>query len=316
MTQKIKNIGLIPVIKINDLQDALPIAKALDAGGLSAAEITFRTPHAADAIRIIRSQMPDMLVGAGTVLTVEQVDCALDAGAMFVVTPGLNPKVVSYCLQKGISVFPGCSSPTDIEKAIELGIDTVKFFPAEALGGLSMIKALSGPYKANFFPTGGIDENNLVEYLNNKRVVACGGSFMVKDNWVAKKEFDKITETARKAVDKMLGFELSHIGINSENESIAKNTAQTLSRIFSFDVNEIPVSFFVGGFEIMKYPARDKNGHIAIGTNSVSRAMYYLQKRGVEFDLDSVKTDENGKPTFVYLKDDFLGFYIHLTKKQ
>ena len=180
LQKRISEIGIIPVIKIKDAAGAVPLAQALARGGLPAAEITFRTACAEEAIRRITAELPDMLVGAGTVLTVEQASRAKDAGASFIVSPGLNPEVVSWCLEAGVPVLPGVCTPSDIEKALSLGLKTVKFFPAEASGGVAMLKAMSAPYgDVRFMPTGGINEKNLLAYLSFPKVVACGGSFMV-----------------------------------------------------------------------------------------------------------------------------------------
>ena len=314
--KKIGNIGIIPVIKINDIQDALPIAKALCDGGLPAAEITFRTDCAKEAISLISSEFPKMLLGAGTVLSTEQAEEAIGAGASFIVSPGLNSKVVSYCTGKGIPVIPGCSTPSDIEAALSLGLDTVKFFPAEAAGGLPMIKAISAPYKVKFLPTGGINESNILSYLKNERVLACGGSFMVADELIKKKDFAGITELTKKAVNIMLGFKLAHIGINSENENQAQKAAGLFSALFDFSINELPVSYFAGPIEVMKSKGDGSNGHIAIGTNSVDRAYYYLKNKGFEFDESTIKLDNNGRIKFIYLKDELLGFAIHLTENK
>ncbi len=199
---KISRIKLLPVIKIDNLENAVPIVKALSDGGIAAAEITFRTECAADAIKKVSSEMPEIFVGAGTVLSVENVKRAVDSGAKFIVSPGLNPEVVSYCVKNDIPIVPGCVTPTEIELAMSLGLDTVKFFPAEAYGGLKVIKALSAPYSMiKFIPTGGIDLSNIKEYLSNKSVLAVGGSFMVKDEFIKKREFYKITELTQCACD-------------------------------------------------------------------------------------------------------------------
>lgn len=180
------------------------------------AEITFRTACAEEAIRRITAELPDMLVGAGTVLTVEQASRAKDAGASFIVSPGLNPEVVSWCLEAGVPVLPGVCTPSDIEKALSLGLKTVKFFPAEASGGVAMLKAMSAPYgDVRFMPTGGINEKNLLAYLSFPKVVACGGSFMVSEKLVDSGDYDAVTALTEKAVSLMLGCRLAHIGVNS-----------------------------------------------------------------------------------------------------
>lgn len=200
--KKIQEIGIVPVVVLNDAKDAAPLAKALCDGGLPCAEVTFRTDAAEESIRIMTEQFPEMLVGAGTVLTTEQVDRAVAAGAKFIVSPGLNPRIVKYCVEKGILITPGCSNPSDIEIALENGLEVVKFFPAEPAGGLNMIKAMAAPYVGvKFMPTGGINPTNVRDYLAYDRILACGGSWMVKGSLVDAGEFDKIEELTREAVE-------------------------------------------------------------------------------------------------------------------
>lgn len=198
--EKFQKIGIIPVVVLDDAKDAEALGKALMEGGLPAAEVTFRTDAAEESIRIMSEKFPDMLVGAGTVLTTEQVDRAVAAGAKFIVSPGLNPKVVKYCIEKNIPVTPGTQTPTEMEQAIELGLDIVKFFPAEPAGGLKMIKAVSAPYTMlKFMPTGGINAENVKEYLAYDKILACGGSWMVKKDMIKNGEFDKIKEMVAEA---------------------------------------------------------------------------------------------------------------------
>ena len=200
--EQISKIGIVPVVKIDRAEDALPLAKALCAGGLPCAEVTFRTDAAAEAIKIMTTNFPDMCVGAGTVLNAEQVDAAVEAGAKFIVSPGLNPRTVKYCIEKNVPVTPGTSSPSDIEQAIELGLEVVKFFPAEQSGGLAKIKAMAAPYvNMKFMPTGGINQDNIREYLATPCVIACGGSWMVKGDLIKNGEFDKIRELTKEAVE-------------------------------------------------------------------------------------------------------------------
>lgn len=200
--EKIQELGIVPVVVLNDAKDAAPLAQALCNGGLPCAEVTSRTDAAEEAIRIMSEQFPDMLIGAGTVITTEQVDRAVAAGAKFIVSPGLNPRIVKYCVEKGILITPGCTNPSDIEQAIENGLEVVKFFPAEPAGGLKMIKAMAAPYVGmKFMPTGGINQNNVRDYLAYDRIVACGGSWMVKGDLVDAGDFDKIEELTREAVE-------------------------------------------------------------------------------------------------------------------
>ena len=198
--EKFEKIGIIPVVVLDDAKDAKKLGEALMKGGHPAAEVTFRTEAAEESIRIMSENFPDMLVGAGTVLTTEQVDRAVNAGAKFIVSPGFNPKVVKYCIEKNIPVTPGTQTPSEMEQAIEMGLDVVKFFPAEPAGGLKMIKAVSAPYTMlKFMPTGGISADNVREYLKFNKILACGGSWMVKKDMIVNGEFDKIEELVAEA---------------------------------------------------------------------------------------------------------------------
>ena len=216
--KKIQSTGIIPVVKIEKVEDAVPLAKALCEGGLPCAEVTFRTTAAKESIKQMVQAYPNMLVGAGTVLNTKQVDEAVEAGAKFIVSPGLNPKVVQYCNEKGVLIVPGCSNPSDVEEAIQLGLDVVKFFPAEAAGGLKMIKAMAAPYgNIKFMPTGGININNLESYLSFNKIIACGGTWMATKQLIKEGKFEEIKNITRAAVEKMLGFELLHIGVNTKD---------------------------------------------------------------------------------------------------
>ncbi len=201
MEEKIAELKVVPVVVLEDAKDAAPLAKALCEGGLPCAEVTFRTAAAKDSIKAMTDAYPDMLVGAGTVLTTEQVDSAVEAGAKFIVSPGFDPEIVDYCLEKEIPVFPGCITPSEVAQAVKRGLRVVKFFPAEQFGGIATIKALSAPYVGlKFMPTGGISAKNLKEYLACKPIVACGGSWMVKKDMIEAGEFDKICELTKEAV--------------------------------------------------------------------------------------------------------------------
>ena len=200
--QKIKSIGIIPVIALSDVEKAVPLAKALMDGGIPCAEITFRTAEGEECIRRISAALPEVLVGAGTVLTTEQAQRAKDAGAHFAVSPGFNPKVVEYCLKNHIPIVPGCSNPSDMEAAMEFGLDTVKFFPAEQAGGLDYIKACAAPYTSlKFMPTGGINASNIAKYIAFDKIIACGGSWMVPKKLIESGNFDEITRLSKEAVE-------------------------------------------------------------------------------------------------------------------
>ena len=193
-------LKVVPVVVLDDAKDAEPLAKALVEGGLPCAEVTFRTEAAAESIRIMTEVYPDMLVGAGTVLTTEQVDKAVESGAKFIVSPGFDPEIVDYCIGKNIPVFPGCISPSEVAQAVKRGLKVVKFFPAEQSGGLAMIKAMAAPYHMlKFMPTGGINTKNLKEYLACDKILCCGGSWMVKGDMIKAGEFEKIKKLTQEA---------------------------------------------------------------------------------------------------------------------
>lgn len=314
--EQIQKIGIVPVVVLKDAKDALPLAKALCEGGLPCAEVTFRTDAAEESIRIMANAFPEMLIGAGTVLTTEQVDRAVAAGARFIVSPGLNPDIVRYCKKKGVPITPGTSSPSDVEQALSLGLDVVKFFPAEACRGLNMIKAMAAPYtNMMFMPTGGISAQNLNSYLAFPKILACGGSWMVKGDLIDAGDFDTIRRLTREAVETMLGFELKHVGINCQNEEEADLTASSFEKLFGFAKKTGNSSVFAGtAVEAMKSPYLGANGHIAIGTNSVARAVHYLESQGFTFNMDSAKY-KGDCINAIYLNGEIGGFAVHLVQK-
>ena len=317
LQKRFYSIGIIPVIAIDDAEKAVPLAQALVKGGLPAAEVTFRTAAAEDAIRRIVAEVPDMLVGAGTVLTKEQADRAIAAGAQFIVSPGFNPEITRYVLDQGVAMMPGTATPGEMEQAMSMGLDVVKFFPAEQNGGVAKLKSLAGPYTSlRWMPTGGVNTKNLMDYLSFDRIIACGGTWMVKKDLIEGEKWDEITRICKEAVKTMLGFSLAHVGINCENEAQAEQTAKTLCALFDLEYKPGNSSVFAGSaVECNKAPGRGANGHIAIGTNNVDRAVYHLGLRGVAFDESSRKTDAKGNTKAIYLKDELAGFAVHLVKK-
>jgi 2-dehydro-3-deoxyphosphogluconate aldolase/(4S)-4-hydroxy-2-oxoglutarate aldolase len=200
LNEKLQSLKVIPVIAIKNAEDAVPLGKVLVENGMPCAEITFRTPAAAQAIRNLREAFPDMLIGAGTVLNTATVDEAIDAGVDFVVSPGFNPTTVKYCQQRNMPIIPGVNSPSLVEQAMEMGLDTVKFFPAEPSGGVPMLKSLTAVYPVKIMPTGGVSPSNINDYLNIDAVLACGGTWMVPANLVDNQEWDKIAELVKEAV--------------------------------------------------------------------------------------------------------------------
>ncbi len=319
MLDQLALAGLVPVIKVERAQDAVPLCEALLRGGLPVAEITLRTPAALEAIRLVRERLPDVLLGAGTVLSIEQADAAWQAGAGYLVTPGMNPALLRHALDKGYPILPGCSGPSDIETALSMGVKAVKFFPAEALGGAGMIKALLGPYhETRFVPTGGVNPKNLTEYLRLPQVLACGGSWMVPEEAIRQGDWDRIEILTREAVNLVLGFELRHLGINTADGDAGMDAARTLSLITGWPIDDLGErNCFVGqGFEIMKFMGRGRNGHLALACNSAARARWHLERRGLRFDESTALYTPDGRLRFIYLQDEVAGFAIHLLQKQ
>lgn len=315
--KKIQSTGIIPVVKIEKVEDAVPLAKALCEGGLPCAEVTFRTTAAKESIKQMVQAYPNMLVGAGTVLNTKQVDEAVEAGAKFIVSPGLNPKVVQYCNEKGVLIVPGCSNPSDVEEAIQLGIDVVKFFPAEAAGGLKMIKAMAAPYgNIKFMPTGGININNLESYLSFNKIIACGGTWMATKQLIKEGKFEEIKNITRAAVEKMLGFELLHIGVNTKSNEEANNIANDFKKLFGFKSKENSNSIFLGNnINIMKSISQGKNGYLAIGTNNIIRAIWHLESCGYMVDENSKFFNGYGELISVYITKEIGGYVIKLIQK-
>lgn len=314
--QTVSNIGIIPVIAIEDAAKAVPLARALTAGGLPAAEVTFRTAAGEEAIRQIARNCPEVLVGAGTVLNLEQCDRALAAGAKFIVSPGYNEALVNHCIEKNVPVFPGCVNASDMTRAVNAGLKVIKFFPAEQSGGVAFLKALAPVLPLSFMPTGGVNTKNLMDYLSFDRITACGGTWMVKKDLIEGERWDEITAICKDAVKTMLGFELRHVGVNCASEAEAEKTARAFAAVFGMECKPGNSSVFAGtAVECMKEPYLGDHGHIAIGVNSVDRAVYHLGLQGVEFDESTRKTNAQGRTSAIYLKETFGGFAVHLVQK-
>ena len=309
--QTISNIGIIPVIAFNSVEEAVPLCKALVAGGLPAAEVTFRTACAEDCIKIINSEVPEMLLGAGTVLTIDQADRAMAAGAKFIVAPGYDPKVTQYVIDKGGLMMPGTATAGEMQQAMNQGCEVLKYFPAEANGGVAMLKNIGAALKtAKWMCTGGVNSKNVNDYLGYSQIVAVGGTWMCKSDMIKAGRWEEITAICKEAVKTMLGFSLAHVGINCANEAEAEQTAKTLCALFGLEYKAGNSSIFAGSaVECMKAPYLGKNGHIAIATNNLDRAVYHLGRRGVEFD------ESTRKPKAIYLKGEVGGFAIHLVQK-
>ena len=314
--EQISNIGLVPVIKIDDAEKAVPLVRALKKGGIPVAEVTFRTACAAEAIRKIADAEPDVLVGAGTVISVDQAKAAVEAGAKYIISPGFDAEVVKWCIDNNVPITPGCSDASDVSVAAKMGLEVVKFFPAEAAGGLKVLKALSGPFpNMKFIPTGGIGPDNLGSYLAFKKIIACGGSWMVPGDMLDNNDWDGITALAKEAILKMLDIKLRHIGINSASEEEAVCTAERFSAMTGGAVKDGNKSLFAGTeFEVMKFMGMGKCGHIALSVTDVDRAVTFFKSQGFEFDDASATYSDDGKRKFIYFKDEVGGFAVHLVK--
>jgi 2-dehydro-3-deoxyphosphogluconate aldolase/(4S)-4-hydroxy-2-oxoglutarate aldolase len=306
-------LGILPVAIVEDEHKAPLLAQTLLANGLPVIEVTFRTQAAVRVIERIAADASHITVGAGTVLTIDQVKAAADAGASFIVSPGLNPKIVEYCLARNIPVVPGVATPTEIQHALEYNLEAVKFFPAEACGGLTYLRAIAAPFKnLKFIPTGGIDQSNLLPYLQCPEVLACGGSWMVKPELLKEDRFEEIGVMTRQAIAGMLGFELRHIGMNSASPEDAAEAAKQLEQTFYLEPRETPGSIFVGtGFEVLKRQYLGTHGHIAIATNFIERAVAHLALKGVRIKEETRDT-RNGRLAAVYLEMEIGGYAVHL----
>lgn len=308
MFKLIYDLGIIPVVAIDDAEKAVPLAKALEKGGLPAAEITFRTAAAEESIRLIRKECPNVLVGAGTVLTKDQCDRAIAAGAQFVVTPGFNPEMIAYIKSTGIPMMPGAATPGEMEQAMSMGLTNIKFFPAEANGGVNKLKALAGPYQAaKWMPTGGVNTKNLNDYLSFDKILCCGGTWIAKSDAINEGRFDEITENCRQAIKTMLGFKAKKVCIYGDEANAEKN-ARFIASLFGFDCKDVCCGYEAGPVCFSKEKS-DAKGCIVISTLNGDRAMSYLKRMGAEIDPD-IRYDKKGKVSCFGLKDNICGFEI------
>ena len=314
--QRLGNAGVVPVVVIEDVKDAVPTAKAMLDGGIDVMEITFRTAAAADSIKAVSDACPDMLVGAGTVLNTEQCEKAISCGAKFIVSPGFDADVVKLCQEKCVAVTPGCVTPTEITAGIKAGLNVLKFFPANVYGGLSALKALSAPFGAvKFIPTGGVNEANLAEFIRTPFIHAVGGSWVCPKADISAGNFDKITALCKEARHILLGFKVEHLGIDAQSTDEAKAVASRLADVFNFSTRETSRSAFASdGVEVMYTKGIGEHGHIGVSTNRVSLAIAELAKRGIDVDMDTARY-KGDRITFVYLKERFGGFAVHLMEK-
>lgn len=314
--KKIGDAGLVPVVVIDDAELAVPAAKALIDGGLYVMEITMRTEEGIKAIKKVKEACPQMLLGAGTILSIEKAEEAVKAGAEFVVSPGLNPELIKWCLDKNIAITPGVITPTEIQQALNFGLTILKYFPANIFGGIKGCEALFGPYRmVKFIPTGGVSNENLADFADKPYIHAIGGGWLCKPSDTNAGNFDKITSIVKESINILLGFELAHVGINTESEKESLAIAEMFSNAFGFDLKRANSSNFSGsGIEVNKSKGRGAMGHIAIKTNSILRAAHYLGKKGYKVDWSTKKGTEK-KPVSVYLENEMGGFAVHILQK-
>ncbi len=316
VSEKIRSIGILPVINIKKEEWAEPLANTLIRSGIPAIEIVLRNEKALSILEGMKKNHPDMTVGAGTVLSVEQAEAAVAAGADFLVSPGYSQAIVDFCNERGVLYVPGCTSASDIQAAYSSGLRTVKFFPAEQLGGIKTIKQLAAPFAGmRFIPTNGMTLDNIASYLCEDCIAACGGSYMAPAAALEAEDFEKIESLCKKAVLNSLGFSLAHVGVNCEGDDDALRTAQAFCSAFLLPVIGKGKSVFAGAaVECMKHNGRGEKGHIGFRTLSVDRAVAYLQKQSFEFLPETAGYDANGSLKYIYLKDEIAGFALHLVK--
>lgn len=305
--------GVVPVVVIDDIEQAVPIARAIHEGHINVIELTLRTECAVEAIRRISKEVPEIIVGAGTVLNVEQAKAAIDAGAKFIVSPGLDDDLVKYCQGINMPIMPGTATCTEMQHAVNLGLKVVKLFPFNILGGMDAIKGFAPVFPMlKFMPTGGIGLKNINEVLNNPKIYCAGGSFATPKDLVANKDYAGITEVCKKAVNAMLNFKMLHVGINCESEEEASKVTDELCAMFDIKKTNLPAAFFAGDMaEVMKSPFVGKHGHLAIQTDNMERAIYYFEKRG--YKLKEPTSDAKGMVA-CYFEDEIGGFAFHLRR--
>ena len=310
------NLGIVPVVKIDDASKAEKLAGAMIRGGINCAEVTFRTAEAEEAIKRMVKAYPEMVVGAGTVLNPETAQLAVKAGASFIVSHGLDEETVRWCQKHNVPITPGVCTASEVQRAVNLGLSVLKFFPSESSGGVKMLKDLSGPFsKVRFMTTGGINPDNLPDYAKAPFVLAVGGSWMVKADLINNEKWDEIEALCKDAVMRMQGFEFAHMGINANGKEDALAMTKALEA-FGLMTSETSKSFFMDKvIEIMNLNGPGKHGHIGFKVNNAERTMAYVKKLGYTINEDSYLFDSKGKVRFFYVNEEIGGFAIHFIQK-
>lgn len=315
--ERIGEYGIVPLVTLDDPNDAVPLARALVAGGIPIAEVTFRTAAGGEAIKRMAKEVPEIIVGSGTVHDIDHAKETVDNGGKFVITPGFNAQVVDWCVKNNVPVCPGTVVPSDIEEAMNYGLKVVKFFPAEAYGGINTLKALAGPFGSmKFVPTGGVGLNNLTEYLDLPNVAAVGGSFVPPSKMVKDKDWEGITNLCKSIMNKVYDFTVGHVGINAGTPENATTVTNRVDELFNSGKRETDLSFFSGNLvEVMKKPFVGEHGHICVDTRDLTRALAMLKRKGVEFNEDLYMYDSKGKLVTAYMKEEIGGFAFHVRQR-
>ena len=315
LLQRMGEIGLVPVIRLDSAIRAVGLGRALVKGGIPVAEVTFRTAAAEASIRAMSAELPELLVGAGTILNVDQAARAIQAGARFIVSPCFVDEVVDYCLERGVPVLPGIMNPDGVARGLAKGLEALKFFPAGASGGTTMLDALAGPFGSmTFIPTGGIDAGNVGSYARRASVLAIGGSWMVPAERVEAEDWAAVEALCHAAVSALHGFAFAHLGINGADEAGCRQMAGTFERLFHLAPREGGGSIFAGDMiEITRKPFRGAKGHLAIRCNQVERAVAHCKGLGIAARPETAKR-EKGVLKAICLDLELGGFAVHLLR--
>ena len=315
--QLIGELGIVPVVQMPAKELAGPLAGTLIKAGLPVMEIMFRNGHAAESIRAVKKEYPQMCVGAGTILTIDQLDSAIEAGADFIVTPGYKEEIVKRAGQMGVPILPGCVTPSEIENGMGEGLSVFKYFPVKAMGGCAALRELEGPYpNSRFVVTGGLKMSELEEYFSTKNVLAAGGDFIASFDEIEHERWEQIEENCAQAIQLSLGFQLAHVGINCGGSGDGEKTAARVAEIFGLAHCKGAKSDFAGNaVECMKEDFPGKAGHIAIGTYSVERAVRYLKSKGIHIRERYRNIAEDGTMIAAYLEEEAESFAIHVVRR-
>lgn len=314
-TDRIQQIGILPVAILDDPALTAPLANALCRGGIPCMEVLFRSKGALERMKEMKAARPEMFVGAGTILFVEQAAEAIDNGADFIVSPGFDPEMLALCQSRGVDLIPGCTSASEVQQAYKAGLRVVKYFPSKNLGGLPAIEDLAGPFAGmKFLPTGGITIDELPAFMSSPAIAAVGGSFVGTRLTLERGDFAEIEARCRLCMSYSLGFELAHIGLNHGSREEARQTAELLCGLLSVTPTEQDDCIRAGDwFECGKGPG--ERGHVGFRTNSVMRALAWARFRGLEIDERYSRYDESGELTDFCLKQQIAGFAIHFMQK-